>query len=57
MVIPSNNDIYVSPDEFSRGTNSLLKLNMFDNMVEELGCIALMKKPYVIGNTGFVGSG
>ena len=56
LVIPGNHDIYVLPDEVSKGINSLLKVSMFNSLVEKLGCVAPMKKPYIVGSTAFVGS-
>ncbi len=56
LVVPGNHDVYVSLDEFSRGIDSLLKLSVFNDLVEELGCIALMRGPFVLGDVGFVGS-
>jgi len=56
LVVPGNHDIYVVDEEVSRGINSLLKLNLFNELVGRLGCIALMKGPYTINDVGFVGS-
>lgn len=56
LVVPGNHDIYVAWDEVERGVNSLLKLSIFNSLVENIGCIALMKKPFIIDNVGFVGS-
>ena len=56
LVVPGNHDIYVTADEVSRGINSPLKLSLFNELVERLGCIALMKSPYIINGVGFVGS-
>ena len=56
LVVPGNHDIYVTFEEQNKGINSLLKLDMFNELVERLGCIALMKNPYILGNVGFVGS-
>ncbi len=56
MVVPGNHDIYVTDEEVSRGINSLLKLSMFNGLAEKLGCIALMKRPFILGSTAFVGS-
>ena len=56
LVIPGNHDIYLSEHERASGINSLLKLSMFNELAERLGCIALMKKPYIIDGVGFVGS-
>lgn len=56
MVVPGNHDIYVADEETSRGINSLLKLSMFNELVERLGCVALMKRPFILGDTAFVGS-
>ena len=35
MVVPGNHDIYVSPQEQDRGNNSLLKLSLFNDLVEK----------------------
>mgnify|MGYP000409700012 CR=1 FL=1 len=57
LVVPGNHDIYVTADEVSRGiNNSLLKLSLFNELVEKLDCIALMKSPYIINDVGFIGS-
>ncbi len=56
LVVPGNHDIYVTADEVSRGINSLLKLSLFNELVERLGCVALMRKPFIIHDVGFVGS-
>ena len=56
LVIPGNHDIYLTESERSTDINSLLKLSMFNELVERLGCIALMKRPFILGNVGFVGS-
>jgi len=56
LVIPGNHDIYVSPQEQDRGNNSLLKLSLFNDLVEKLACVALMKRPYIVDGVGFVGS-
>jgi len=54
MVVPGNHDIYVFLEE--QGVDSLVKLQLFNDMVEEAGFIALMKKPFILDNVGFVGS-
>jgi len=56
MSVPGNHDIYITSDEVSRGINSLLKLSMFNELVEKLGCIALMKRPFILSDIAFVGS-
>jgi len=56
LVVPGNHDIYLSKYEVLSGVNSLVKLSMFNELVERVGCVALMKGPYVIGDAGFVGS-
>lgn len=53
LVIPGNHDVYVTPGE---NTDSLRKLELFNEAVETLGCIPLMKKPFILDNIGFVGS-
>ena len=55
MVVPGNHGIYLSNEEM-RNINSLTKLHRFNDFVEELGCIALMKNPYIVNGIGFVGS-
>ncbi len=44
LVVPGNHDLYLTPSEIGR-INLLTKLSMFNNLVEEFGFIALMKKP------------
>jgi len=56
LVVPGNHDIYLGPEEVGAGMNSLMKLSAFNSLVEELGCIALMRRPIALGSTGFVGS-
>ena len=56
IVVPGNHDIYVLQDEQDRGLNSLIKLSMFNSLVRDLGCVALMLEPYVLNDVGFVGS-
>ncbi len=56
LVVPGNHDIFLNLDEMGKGIDSLLKLDMFNEAVRITGCIPLMKKPYVIGDTGFVGT-
>ena len=56
LVVPGNHDIYLTESERFSGINSLLKLFMFNELVERMGCIALMKRPYILGDVGFVGS-
>jgi len=56
MVVPGNHDIYVSAEESAAGVNSLMKLSAFNSLVERMGCVALMKRPFAIGSIGFVGS-
>ncbi len=56
LIVPGNHDLYVSYEEQAKGINSLLKLSMFNELVEKLGYIALMKRPYVFANVVFVGS-
>jgi len=55
MVVPGNHGIYLSNEEM-RNINSLTKLHRFNDFVEELGCIALMKNHYIVNGIGFVGS-
>jgi len=56
LVVPGNHDIYLSEYEVFSDVNSLTKLSMFNELVERVGCVALMKRPYIIGDVGFVGS-
>ncbi len=56
LFVPGNHDIYVTPEEHGQRINSLLKLQLFNSLVEKIGCIPLMKKPFILGNVGFVGS-
>lgn len=56
LVIPGNHDIYLSEHERASDISSLLKLSMFNELVERLGCIALMKRPFILRDTAFVGS-
>ena len=56
LVVPGNHDIYLSLEERGKGINSLLKLSLFNGVVERARCIPLMKKPFVSGNVGFVGT-
>ena len=56
LVVPGNHDIYVIPEEVSRGINSLLKLNLFNEMLEKMDCVALMRRPFIVHDVGFVGS-
>ncbi|RLE61891.1 MAG: hypothetical protein DRJ38_10655 [Thermoprotei archaeon] len=43
LVVPGNHDIYLSFHEKGEKVNSLLKLSMFNDLVENIGCYALMK--------------
>jgi len=56
LAVPGNHDLYVLDEEVSRGINSLLKLSLFNELAERLGCVSLMKRPFVLGDTAFVGS-
>ena len=56
LVIPGNHDIYVMPEEVEEGIDSLKKLQLFNNLVENLGCIPLMKRPFILSNVGFIGN-
>jgi putative phosphoesterase len=55
LIIPGNHDIYLSASEVE-SMDSLTKLSRFNDLVEGMGCVALMMKPYIIGSVAFVGS-
>ncbi len=56
LVVPGNHDIYLTPEELKERIDSETKLSRFNDFVEKLGYVALMKKPFILGNVGFVGS-
>ncbi|HDD26317.1 MAG TPA: hypothetical protein ENF75_04430 [Acidilobales archaeon] len=57
LIVPGNHDLYLIHSElWSHRLNSLLKLSLFNNLVERYGFIPLMKRPYVVSDVGFVGS-
>ena len=56
LIVPGNHDIYLTREEMDNGINSLLKLSVFNELAERTGCVALMKRPFILGDTAFVGS-
>lgn len=56
LAVPGNHDIYLTREELNAGISSIAKLSRFNEIVERLGCVALMDKPFILGEVGFVGS-